>query len=168
LSWILMVTQWHYHNWDLIKVWDQMGRIKTINALFTTVQQFDGIIYFVPNVTFMEESVSNYTANDKRRIEVKVWVDYSTDIVKAKEVLLKVIDNFPNILKAPQPKVLVNEFWDSSINMAVRFWISSDDNYFTIKSNVTETINLAFKKYWIIIPFPQVTLSDREGREKKI
>jgi small-conductance mechanosensitive channel len=51
---------------------------------------------------------------------------------------------------------------DSSIKLTLRIWINSTDTFFTLKSNVTETINLAFKQAGIIIPFPQITLSNRE------
>lgn len=163
IAWILMVTQWYYHIWDLVKIWDQLWKIKNINALFTSVQQFDGIIFYVPNIKFMEENVSNYHANDKRRIEVNVWVDYETNLLKAKEIMIKVLDNFPDVLRAPAPKVYVEEFWESSINLSLRFWLASDWKFFETKSNVTETVNLAFRKYWITIPFPQVTLSNRNN-----
>ena len=88
---------------------------------------------------------------------------YETDLLKAKEVMLRVLDNFPNILQAPNAKIYVDNFSDSSIDLSLRFWINSSDKYFEIKSNVTETINMAFKKYGIIIPFPQVTLSNRDN-----
>ena len=165
MAWILMVTQWYYHNWDLIKIWDKTGKIKNINALFTSVKQFDGIIFYIPNIKFIEENVSNYNSNDKRRVEIDVPVDYDTDLLKAKEVMFKLLDNFPNILKAPKPNIFVTEFWNSSINLGLKFWISTSDNYFQIKSNVTETVNLALKKHNIIIPFPQVTLSKRKWFE---
>ncbi len=162
IAWILMVTQWYYHNWDLINIWEKTWRIKNINALFTSIQQFDWIIFYVPNIKFMEENVSNYDSNDKRRVDINIWVDYDTDLLKAKEIMLRVLDNFPNILQAPSSTILVDKFWDNSINLNLRFWINSSDKYLEIKSNVIETINMAFKKYWIKIPFPQITLSNRE------
>lgn len=165
IAWILMVTQWYYHNWDIIQIWIQVWKIQSINALFTTIKQYDGIIFYVPNIKFMEENVSNFQSNDVRRVDIDIWVDYDTDILKAKEIILKVLDNFPNILKDPVSNIFVLNFWDNSINLGLRFWISSRDKYFQTKSNVTETINLAFKKYWIIIPFPQVTLSNRNNFE---
>lgn len=161
ISWILMVTQWFYHLWDVIEIWTRVWKIKKIHALFTAVEQFDWIVYYVPNVKFLEEEVSNYHSNDKRRVDVNVWVDYSTDIVKAKKVLMQIIEQFPNILQAPSPNVFVDKMWDSSINLSLRFWINSKDPYFVVKSNVTETVNMAFKQAWITIPFPQVTLSNR-------
>lgn len=161
IAWILMVTQWFYHLWDMIEVWWRRWTIKQIHALFTAVEQFDGVIFYVPNVKFLEEDISNFHSNDKRRIDVNIWVDYNTDIVKAKKIMLQVIEQFPNILQAPLPNVLVTSMGDSSINLSLRYWINSKDWYFVSQSNVTETINMAFNHAWIIIPFPQLTLSNR-------
>ncbi len=165
ISWVIMVVQWTYHIWDLVKVWDETWRIVKINSLFTVIEKLDWLIFYVPNVRFLEDVVSNYNSNDKRRVDVNVSVDYDTDLVKAKNVAMKVIDNFPQILKDPWAKVLVEELWDSSINLSLRFWIKVKDwNYLETKSNVTETVNLAFKQVWIKIPFPQIVISNRESK----
>lgn len=162
ISWIIMVTQWTYHNWDIIEIGWKIWKINKIYSLFTAVEQFDWVIYYVPNVRFLEENVSNYHSNDKRRIDVEVWVDYNSDITKAKEIMLKVIDKFPNVLRTPDPVVIVDKLDNSSINLVVRFWVWSKWwEYFVTKSNVTETINHAFKQAGIVIPFPQMTLSNR-------
>ncbi len=163
IAWIVMVTQWSYHNWDLIKMWDKMWNIRKINSLFTEVEQFNWVIFFIPNVKFLENEVENININDKRRVEVNIWVDYETDIVKAKKIMLQVVSNFPWILKAPESTVLITKFNESSINLSLRFWINSSWQYLVMKSNITETVNLAFKQYWIKIPFPQITLSTREN-----
>ncbi len=162
IAWVIMVTQWSYHNGDLIEIDWKSWSIRKINALFTEVEQFDWIIFFVPNVKFLENNVENYHRNATRRIEIEVWVDYDTDIVKSKKVIFQVLQNFPQILKSPDPEIFITKFDSSSINLSIRFWIDSKNwNYFVTKSNVTETINLAFKQAGITIPFPQVTLSNR-------
>jgi len=161
IAWVIMVTQWSYHNWDIIEIGWKSWTIKKINSLFTVVEQFDWVIFFVPNVKFLEDEVKNYHTNDKRRVEIEVWVDYDTDILKAKKIMLQVVENFPWIIRAPWPNILITKFDDSSINLSLRFWVNSKWEFYTIKSNVTETINLAFKKYWISIPYPQITLSNR-------
>lgn len=159
---IMMVTQGQYHIGDLVQVQSKTGKITQINSLFTAIEQFDGVVFYIPNVIFMEEVVSNYKTNDKRRVEIDVGVDYATDIVQAKKVMLQVLDNFPNILKAPASDIFVENFAESSIHLSLRFWITSEDNYFETKSNVTETINLAFRQANITIPFPQITISNRK------
>jgi len=162
IAWILMVTQWFYHLGDVIEVWWRIWTIRQIHALFTAIEQFDGVIFYVPNVKFLEEEISNFHSNDKRRVDVNIWVDYNTDILKAKKIMIQVVDKFPNVLQAPAPDVYITEMADSSINLSLRFWINSKDWYFSSQSNVIETVNLAFKQWWIEIPFPQVVISSRD------
>lgn len=161
VAWIMMVTQWFYHIGDMIKIEWKVWHIKKINSLFTSVEQFDGVLFYVPNGKFMEENVENFHANDKRRIDVIVGVDYKTDILKAKKVMLQVVEQFPNILKTPSSDIIIEELGNSSIGLKLRFWISSKDSYFEVKSNVSETVNQAFKQYDISIAFPQMTISNR-------
>lgn len=162
ISWIIMVLSGDYKNWDLIELQWKIWKIIKIDTFSTTVEQFDWVRFFVPNVDFLKNVVENYNSNDKRRTEIEIGLEYGSDIVKAKTILLKIVDNFPNILKDPAPKIIVNEFWDSSVNIKVWYrTLMSDPTYFTTRSNVMETINLAFKQNDIVIPFPQIVLNQR-------
>lgn len=158
---IMMITQGQYHYGDLVEVQWKVWTIVKVHSLFTEIKQFDGVIFYIPNVIFMEEAVSNFRTNSMRRVEIDVWVDYDTDIMRAKKVMLQVLNNFPNILTSPAANVFVDSFWDNAIKLSLRFWISSDDAFLEMKSNVTETVNLAFKQAGIVIAFPQVTISKR-------
>jgi len=137
-----------------------MWRITKINALFTEIEEFDGVIFNIPNVRFFEENVRNFHTNDKRRIDVEVVVAYDTDIVQAKKILMQVISNFPNILQAPAADIIVDNLWERWIVLKLRFWINSAENYITLRSNITETVNLAFKQTGIVIPYPHITLEE--------
>ena len=159
---IIMVTQWVYHSGDLIQVGDKMWRIQKINALFTAVQERDGVMFYIPNIKFIEEEIRNFHANDKRRLSIETIVEYGTDITKAKEVLRKVIGNFPNILKAPEYDVVVESLGENGVMLRLRFWIHSKDPYISIKSNVTETINLGFQQAGIVIPYKQIMVINKK------
>lgn len=158
---IIVVTQGVYHSGDLIEVEGSMWKIVKINALFTAVQQFDGVIFYMPNIKFLEQEVKNYHTNDKRRVDIDTVVEYGSDIVKIKQIMAKVVSNFPNILQAPEHDVLIETLWENGILVRLRFWIHSDDNYITLKSNVTETINLAFRQSWIMLPYKQITVINK-------
>lgn len=166
VAWIMIVTQWAYHVWDIVTVLNKTWTIKKIYSLYTSIEQFDWVIFNIPNIAFMEEPVTNFYTNDKRRVEIDVWVDYSTDLVKAKKIMLQISESFPYILKAPHSDIFIQEFWDNWIKLSLRFWINSKDNFFEIKSNVTETINHMFKVNWIKVAFSQVVLSTRVWEEK--
>lgn len=159
ISWIIIVSQGSYHIWDLIELGEQRWRITKINALFTEIEELDGTVFNIPNIRFFEENVRNFHTNDKRRIDVEVTVGYETDLMQAKKVLQKVVANFPMVLKAPQSDIIVWSLWGNGIALTLRFWVNSKENYVTLKSNVTETVNLAFKQTNIHIPHNQITIS---------
>jgi len=106
-----------------------MWRITKINTLFTAIEEFDWVTFNIPNVKFFEENVRNYHTNDKRRLDIEVVVEYGTDIVTAKKVLMKVVSNFPQILQAPEPDILIDELWEKGIWLKLRFWIQSTENF---------------------------------------
>lgn len=159
IAWVIMVTQNTYHRWDSVEVSWEMWNIVKINTLFTSVRKFDGIMFYVPNINFIEEKVYNYSSNDKRRVDIELLIDYDSDIHKAKTIIYKVAENFPTVLKAPAVDVIVEKLDDSWILLKARFWMSSKDNYFHLKSNITETINLTFKQHWIQIAYPHLHIS---------
>jgi small-conductance mechanosensitive channel len=39
--------------------------------------------------------------------------------------MLQVIEQFPNVLKAPAADIFVTDLGDSSISLSLRFWIDS-------------------------------------------
>ena len=97
-----------------------MGKIVKINALFTAVEQLDGVVFYMPNIKFLEEEVRNYHTNDKRRITVETIVEYGSDVVKAKQVIQKVVGNFSNILPAPAYDVIVDSLGENGILIKTR------------------------------------------------
>ncbi len=156
ISGIIIVTQWSYHIWDMIEVGDKQGYIIKIQALFTSIQELDGVMFNIPNVRFFEENVRNFHTNDKRRIDIEVEVQHGTDIMQARKILEKVASNFPVILQAPTSDVLVEYLWDNGIRLKLRFWIHSRENFLTLKSHMVETINHAFAQNNIHIAAPRM------------
>jgi len=62
----------------------------------------------MPNIKFLEQEVRNYHTNDKRRVTIETIVEHGSDIVKAKQIVKKVVENFPSILQAPQYDVIID------------------------------------------------------------
>lgn len=156
---IMMVTQGFYHNGDVIEVNGQMWKIRKVNALFTAVEQFNGVVFYIPNITFIEERVTNYHTNDKRRTDIEILIDYNADVHKAKQTAMMVMDQFPGVLKAPGSDVIIDKLWENGILLIARYWIPVSDNYIVTKSNITETLNLALKKQGIDIAYPHLTVT---------
>lgn len=163
IAWIIMVSQWIYHHNDFIDVEGKQWKIIKVNTLFTTAQQLDGVIFTIPNIHFLEKEVMNFNTAEKRRVDIDLHFEYDADIIKIKSVLKKVALTFDEVLTSPEAKVIVESFDDSYIKVQYRPWILSDTNFIATKSNILETINLAFKQSWIEVAKQKITVINEKA-----
>ena len=141
---------------DYIEVSGAMGKVQSINMRSTTVITRDNITLIVPNSSFIEGTVTNWSVGDpKIRINVPVGVAYGSDTELVRRLLLEVAENHPDVLKEPKPDVLFREFADSSLNFDLRIWILNPIGRFKTISDINYAVDNAFKEHNITRPFPQ-------------
>lgn len=143
---------------DFIEVSGTLGKVVEIQSRATILQALDGTKVIVPNADLFTNPVTSYTTNPFRRIEVPVGVEYRTDLKKATNVMLGVLNNHKHVVAEPAPAVILDEFADSSINFKVRFWVQSKDKWIQIKSEIIHDLKAALDEAGINIPFPIRTL----------
>lgn len=139
---------------DFIEAQDVMGTVKQIQIFVTQLTTVDNQIIFVPNGALSNGNIINYTYAETRRADLTVGISYSSNIKKARELAMEVLQNHPKVLKEPAPMILVKELADSSINLAVRPWANVDD-FWQMRSDILEQIKEKFDENDIDIPFPQ-------------
>ena len=141
---------------DYIEVGGAMGRVQAINMRSTTVVTRDNITLIIPNSSFIEGTVTNWSVGDpKIRINIPVGVAYGSDTGLVKKLLLEVAENHPDVLDDPKPDVLFKEFADSSLNFDLRVWMLNPMGRFKIISDINYDIDAAFRENGVTIPFPQ-------------
>ena len=131
------------------------GTVAEIQIFYTKLVTPDNKAIVLPNGTLSNNTIVNATAADTRRMDIKVGISYGSDIKKAKEVLLEVLQNDEAVLKDKDILVFVDELADSSVNLGVRCWFKNSD-FWTGKWRVTENCKYALDNAGIQIPFPQV------------
>ncbi len=82
-------------------------------------------------------------------------ISYNSDIKKAREALMNVMNAHPKVMQDPAPFVGVVVFGDSSINLAVRPYCDPAD-YWAVYFDVFEAGKEALDAANITIPFPQL------------
>ena len=102
----------------------------------------------------MDSIITNYSANDTRRVDMVVGVSYGDDLDKVHSVLKELVAADDRILDDPACTIAVSELGDSSVNFVVRPWASTAD-YWGVKFDLTEAIKKRFDKEGISFPFPQ-------------
>ncbi|MBA4154049.1 MAG: mechanosensitive ion channel protein [Flavobacterium sp.] len=139
---------------DFIEAQGVMGTVKQIQIFVTQLSTVDNQVIFVPNGVLSNGTIINYTYATTRRADLTVAISYGSNIKRAKEIAMEVMEKHPMVLKDPAPIVLVKDLAESSINLAVRPWSELPD-FFEMRSDVLEQIKNEFDANGITIPFPQ-------------
>ncbi len=143
---------------DIIEVDGTYGRVEQIGARSTRIQTFDNIHIIVPNSSFLEKNVTNWTLTDDMvRTQVDVGVAYGSPTREVDRLICRVLDEHGRILKDPKPNVLFTEFGDNALHFRAYFWIrmSAMMDRRRIESDVRYRIDHLFRDAGITIAFPQ-------------
>lgn len=143
---------------DFIQASGIMGTVKEITIFNTILNTPDNKLIIIPNSNISNNNITNFSAEDTRRVDLTFGVDYSTDIKKAKEIILKVIEEHPNTLPTPAPFARIGNLGASSIDITVRIWAKAAD-YWVVHFDVLEKVKEEFDKAEIIIPFQQIDVN---------
>ncbi|WP_420321596.1 mechanosensitive ion channel family protein [Flagellimonas sp.] len=139
---------------DWISAQGMEGSVKQITIFSTKLNTFGNQVAIIPNGQLSNGSIVNYNMENTRRDKFDVGIGYGSNIKEAKEILLQVCADSPDILKEPIPEVYVGELGDSSVNLTLRFW-AKNDVFWPAHFYVIEETKSRFDQVGIEIPFPQ-------------
>ena len=139
---------------DVIDTQGYAGKVESIQILHTILKTFDNKTIIIPNGALANGSITNFSTEKTRRVDMSFGIGYGDDIKKTKEVLKKLVDGDDRILKDPDPMIVVSELGESSVNFTVRVWCEAA-NYWGIFFDMQEKVKMEFDKQGISIPFPQ-------------
>ena len=131
------------------------GTVKEIQIFYTVLHTPDNRKIIIPNAQLSNNSAVNYSANNTRRIDMKFGVGYNDDIHKVKDVLQRIAEEHPLVLKDPEPMIVLGEHGDSAVIFYFRIWCNTSD-YWSIYFELMEKVKLAFDRANINIPYPQM------------
>jgi len=143
---------------DRVEVGAVIGTVTQINVRSSTVLTSDGIEILVPNSTFIENNVTNWTySNAQVRRSVSVGTSYASPPVKVEQVLMRVAGSHPAILQDPAPSVLLDGFGPDAIQFTLRYWIeyTPEADSSKIASEIRFKIVESLTEAGIEIPGPQ-------------
>jgi len=139
---------------DYVDIAANAGTVNSVGASITKLTTVDNKRVIIPNSKIWGEPIVNYTALNKRMIDMRVGISYGDNMDKAIKIAMDVITKNKKVLKEPAPTVAVANLGDSSVDILVRPWVNTSD-YWASKWELTQQIKEAFDKNKISIPFPQ-------------
>ena len=153
-SGVLIVLFRPYKVGDFVEAAGISGSIEQVQILTTIFKTGDNKQVIVPNSQVMNSIITNYSANDTRRIDMVVGVSYDDDLDKVRKTLEEIVAADTRVLDDPAPQIAVSELADSSVNFILRPWCATSD-YWSLKCDLIETIKKRFDKESISFPYPQ-------------
>ena len=141
---------------DFVEIGSDIGTVDEISILYTRLLTADNKAVHIPNGNITSTSVTNYSEEELRRLEMNFTIDYNDDYKKAIGLITEYIDNHPLALDTPE-KPLVRMFSHdaSAVNIVSRVWVKNE-NYFKLKFDMLEGIKDSFDKNGITIPYNQL------------
>jgi potassium-dependent mechanosensitive channel len=143
---------------DLIEIEGNFAMVEEIGARCTRIRTGGNVQILVPNSSFLEKNIINWTLSDKEvRAQITVGVIYGSPVREAERILLQVADEHKRVRKVPKPFVLFNDFGDSALVFDLYLWISMNRimDRRIIESDIRFRIDELFREAGIVIAFPQ-------------
>ena len=131
------------------------GTVTEIQIFYTKLATPDNRIIVLPNGALANSSLTNVTDTPNRRAEIKVGISYDSDIRKAKEALLALLEKDDKVLQDKEKQVFVDTLSDSAVILGIRCWFLNGD-FWEGKWRLTENIKYTLDENGIQIPFPQL------------
>jgi len=145
---------------DWISAQGNEGSVKQITIFSTKLNTFGNQEVIIPNGSLSNGSIINYSSETNRRDNFKIGIGYTSDLKKAKELLLELCNNHELVLQEPAPVCVVDELGDFSVNLSLRYWTKRQD-FWSVRFHIIEATKLKFDANGIEIPFPhQVMVSE--------
>lgn len=149
---------------DYIEAHGVAGVVKEIQIFNTIITTVDNKTIIVPNSALATNLLTNYSKQDKRRVDWTVGVTYGTDFKVARDSIMRILEADSRILKDPAPFISIIELADSSVNIVVRVWVNTPD-YWDVFFDFNNKVYATFNEEGIEFPFPQMDVHLKNNNE---
>ena len=146
-----------YRVGDFIDVCGVQGTVSAVQIFHTILLTPDNKAVYLPNGSTSSSTITNYSREDKRRIEWTFGIDYGEDVNRARTAILSVITADARILPDPAPFVAVGGLSDSSVDIIVRVWVPTEE-YWNVYFDMHQRVYETFNEQKINFPYPQQTI----------
>lgn len=163
---VMILLNKPFRGGDYIEAQNMAGTVESIGILYTTLKTPDNKTIYIPNGPLSTGNIVNFNSWDgTRRIEIKVSVDYGTNVEMVKSLLIDIATQHPNVLENPKPFARMIKMNDSSIDFSFRVWTRIEDFWGTT-FDLNETIYTQLNAKGFNIPFPQMTVHFAKDKDK--
>ncbi|MCP5094161.1 MAG: mechanosensitive ion channel [Chloroflexi bacterium] len=151
---VMIIMLRPYRLKDIIGVNDEIGEVTDIQIFHTALITPTNKVTLIPNSQIISGNIVNYTEKGLYRYDMVFGIGYDDDLLKAKKVLLEILQDNEHIATTPAPAVIVGELGDNSVNLVAQPWIPFGIHP-KVQAQITEQVKLRFDQEQISFPYPQ-------------
>lgn len=142
----------------IVSTQSEYGEVTNITMRTTRIRTPNNTYVVIPNRRIIEEALVNHSMYGHTRVDVPLGIAYKESVDAARDVLLTVARQDPDVLKDPAPQVVMTELGSSSVNLEVRVWVDDARQERPVLVRVLEASKKALDAAGIEIPFPHLQL----------
>lgn len=144
---------------DFVDVCGVAGTVTAIDLMRTTINTPDNKEELIPNADIVGNKVSNYSAEELRRVDLKVTASYDNSTKDVKQAIMSVIDSDTRIKKDEThlPFVRLSGYNANDIEYTIRIWVDNSD-YWDVYFDTLENIREAFNNNNIEFSYPHTVI----------
>lgn len=131
------------------------GVVEDIKILSTGLKTPDNKVIFIPNGMVSGGTITNYSREEKRRVDLTFGISYESDLKQAVSVIRDVINSHELVLKSEEIFVRLSDLADSALVITVRVWTKTAD-YWTVHFDLIEQVKNALDENGIEIPYSKL------------
>ncbi|MFD1768341.1 mechanosensitive ion channel family protein [Sphingobacterium suaedae] len=140
---------------DQIDIGGQSGKVKSIGFRSSVIATADGADLIMPNGDLLNAHVVNWTLGGyRKRLHVRLNVQYGTDLDRVKTLLLHIIDEDEQILGSPLPVVQFGEVTAHAVSVDLFFWVRTLKDAGQVKSDLVSKIHTIFQREGLSFSLP--------------
>jgi len=148
-----------FHVGDQIVIEGVEATVEEVSARTVRTVTVDGRRVHFPNRAVLAGAITNLTSEGGRLTTFVVGVAYHTDLDRAVEVIVEAIESVPAVFADPPPMAFVQNFADSTIEIACRFWHAPEiQAEWVARDEAMRSVKRSFNEHGITIAFPQRVL----------
>ncbi|MBA2709499.1 MAG: mechanosensitive ion channel family protein [Tatlockia sp.] len=157
ISGIFLLFEHPFKVGDTVEVKGISGVVDSIDLLSTKLKTQDNKLVRIPNEAMIKSEITNLSYFSTRRLDLIISIAYSCDIVLVKSLLMDIAFNCEQVLKDPEPKVIVNNFANSAIELKFMVWANTNEISLA-RDNLQEMTKKRFDQEGIDAAPSQVTV----------
>lgn len=145
---------------DWVEIDDIFGTVNNISWITTSIKTISGQEVFVPNQVIYNNTFTNYSTFNKRRVILQSGVSYGDDLEHVKKVTLDEVQKIDSLLKNEVIDFYFTSIGNSTYNFEVRFWIhfTHQKDYLNAMSETIIRVKKRFEEEDISIAYSVTTL----------